>query len=97
MFCGAPLQGLAKLRLHVLFRAAFTGSRDSALSRRQLLVALEWSPMHVFLKVTDGSFTMENNFICHKRESSGFFSQKNPPKPKKGPNLFFEVQIVGFT
>ena len=36
-------------------------------------------------------------FICHKRESSGFFSEKNLPKPKKGSNLFFEVQIVGFT
>jgi hypothetical protein len=34
------------------------------------------------------------NFICHKRASSGFFFQKNPPKPKKGPNLFFEVEIV---
>ncbi len=32
-------------------------------------------------------------FICHKRESSGFFSEKNLPKPKKGSNLFFEVQI----
>jgi hypothetical protein len=56
MFCGAPLQGLAKLRLHVLFRAAFTGSRDCALSRRQLLVALEWSPMHVFLKSNGRKF-----------------------------------------
>jgi hypothetical protein len=36
-------------------------------------------------------------FICHKRESSGFFSKKIPPKPKKGSNLFFEVQIVGLT
>ena len=30
----------------------------------------------------------------HKRESSGFFSKKILPKPKKGPNLFFEVEIV---
>ena len=37
------------------------------------------------------------NFICHKRASSGFFSKKNPPKPKKGSNLFFEVQIVSLT
>ena len=28
---------------------------------------------------------------------SGFFSKTFPPKPKKGSNLFFEVQIVGLT
>ena len=36
-------------------------------------------------------------FICHKRASSGFFSKKIPPKPKKGSNLFFQVQIVSLT
>jgi hypothetical protein len=37
---------------------------------------------------------LSEKFIGHKRESSGFFSKKNLPKPKKGPNLFFEVEIV---
>jgi hypothetical protein len=31
------------------------------------------------------------------RVSSGFFSKNIPPKPKKGSNLFFEVQIVSLT
>ena len=45
-------------------------------------------------KLTLIKIKIKINFIGHKRASSGFFFQKNPPKPKKGPNLFFEVEIV---
>ena len=39
----------------------------------------------------------ELNLYATNGACSGFFSKTFPPKPKKGPNLFFEVQNVGLT